>query len=58
MNIRVKNYWGILRNAVKDTYDICKEHDIQFHKIFPPYVKTDENVGITIVNITIETKPN
>lgn len=58
MNIKVKNYWAILRNAVKDTNQICKEHNIKFKKIFPPYIKTDENIGISLVNISIETKPN
>lgn len=58
MTIRVKAYWDILRNAVKDTNQFCKEHDLKFKKVFPPYAKIEENEGNTFVNISIETKPN
>ncbi|CAK68973.1 unnamed protein product (macronuclear) [Paramecium tetraurelia] len=43
MAIKVKVYWAILRDAVKDTNQICKQHDVQFKKIFPPYAKSNED---------------
>lgn len=58
MTIRVKTYWAILREAVKDTNQICKEHDVKFKKIFPPYANSDENEVNTLENISIETKPH
>ncbi|CAD8166475.1 unnamed protein product [Paramecium octaurelia] len=57
MTIRVKALWATLREAVKDTNEICKEHGIKFKKIFPPYAK-EEELPVSFENISIEIKSN
>ncbi|CAD8145490.1 unnamed protein product [Paramecium pentaurelia] len=56
MAIKVKTYWAILRDAVKDTTQICKQHDIQFKKVFPPYAKSDEDGICGFENISFRSK--
>lgn len=42
MGKRVKELWGILRIAVYETKEICKEYELPFKKVFPPYALSDE----------------
>lgn len=56
MAIKVKAFWAILRVAVKDTNQICKQHDIQFKKVFPPYATSNDDAIEGLENISIRDK--
>ncbi|CAD8075924.1 unnamed protein product [Paramecium sonneborni] len=56
MAIKVKAYWGILREAVVDTNKICKQHNLKFKKIFPPYAKADEEGVYGLENVSVRAK--